>query len=76
VPIVVVFTKFDYLVELACQDLPDDASDETIEELCAEKAEMEFQKLCVKPLRRVNPELPYARSSGVMRFSYRQCSID
>jgi hypothetical protein len=49
-------------------DLPDDASEDTIEKLCIEKAEQKFQELCVEPLKKINPELRYARSSGVIVF--------
>jgi len=67
VPVVVVFTQFDMLVDSMFQDLdlPDDASEDTIEKLCVEKAEEKFQELCVKPLQKINPELRYARSSGL-----------
>ncbi|KAJ6533507.1 hypothetical protein B0H19DRAFT_1186083 [Mycena capillaripes] len=70
VPVVVVFTQFDMLVDSMFQDLdlPDDAPEDTIEKLCVEKAEEKFQELCVKPLQKINPELRYATSSGVMVY--------
>ncbi|KAF7328477.1 G domain-containing protein [Mycena venus] len=67
VPVVVVFTQFDMLVDSMFQDLdlPHDASEDTIEKLCNEKAERQYQELCVGPLRQVNPELRHARSAGL-----------
>lgn len=77
-PVVVVFTQFDLLVNSMYDqlDIPDDMPEEKIDELSAEKAQQKFQELCVAPLNKVNPELRYATSSGVFLFSCTECSID
>jgi len=68
VPIVVVFTQFDKLVSRMEEHLTDeevDMSDEDIDKLCLQKADAEFEMLCLEPLRKVAPQLEYAKTSGL-----------
>jgi hypothetical protein len=68
VPIVVVFTQFDRLVTRMEENLTDeemDMSDEDIDKLCLRKADAEFETLCLEPLRKVAPQLEYAKTSGL-----------
>jgi hypothetical protein len=68
VPIVVVFTQFDKLVSRMEENLTDeemDMSDEDIDKLCLQKADAEFKTLCLEPLRKVAPQLEYAKTSGL-----------
>ncbi|KAJ7239932.1 hypothetical protein C8J57DRAFT_1563295 [Mycena rebaudengoi] len=70
VPIVVVFTQFDKLVNRMEQELTDEEEDmpeERITQLCLQRAVAEFKKACVGPLERIDSrsKLTYARSSGL-----------
>jgi hypothetical protein len=68
VPVVVVFTQFDKLVSRMEENLTDeemDMSDEDIDKLCLRKADAEFETLCLEPLRKVAPQLEYAKTSGL-----------
>ena len=70
-PIVVVFTQFDKLVSRKEEDLTDeemDMSDEDVSQLCLQKADAEFEVLCLEPLRKVTPQLEYAKTSGLTEF--------
>jgi hypothetical protein len=42
-----------------------DMSDEDIDKLCLQKADAEFETLCLEPLRKVAPQLEYAKTSGL-----------
>ncbi|KAJ7433602.1 hypothetical protein B0H11DRAFT_2375583 [Mycena galericulata] len=68
VPIIVVFTQFDKLVNRMEQVLTDEEEamdDDQINQLCLRKAEDELQKACVDPLKRIISKPTYARSSGL-----------
>jgi len=51
-----------------------DMSDEVIYKLCLQKADTKFETLCLAPLRKVAPQLDYAKTSGsvdhIPRLSY------
>jgi GTP-binding protein EngB required for normal cell division len=73
VPIVVVFTQFDKLVNRMEQELTDEEEDmpeERITQLCLQRAVAEFKKACVGPLERIDSrsKLTYARSSGLIIY--------
>ena len=42
-----------------------DMSDDEIGRLCLQKANAEFEKLCLEPLRKVDSKLIYAKTSGL-----------
>ncbi|KDR79395.1 hypothetical protein GALMADRAFT_137237 [Galerina marginata CBS 339.88] len=66
VPVVVVFTKFDKLVSRMEEHLTDEEleeSNEDIDRLCLQRADDEFQKLCVAPLEKIDQTLSYAKIS-------------
>jgi hypothetical protein len=42
-----------------------DMSDEDISKLCSQKADAEFETLCLEPLRKVDPRLEFAKTSGL-----------
>jgi len=68
VPIVVVFTQFDKLVSRMEENLTDeemDMSEEDINKLCLQQADAEFETSCLEPLRKVTPQLEYAKTSGL-----------
>ncbi|KAJ7214895.1 hypothetical protein GGX14DRAFT_443367 [Mycena pura] len=66
VPVVVVFTQFDMLVERMEQDLLEKMTpDEDIDRLALEKADSEFHRLCLEPLRKASPGVRYARTTGL-----------
>ncbi|KAJ7110560.1 hypothetical protein C8R44DRAFT_800225 [Mycena epipterygia] len=70
VPVVVVFTQFDVLVNRMKQDLTHeekDLPDPEIDLLCLERADAEFQKACVGPLEQIKPILAHARSFGLAK---------
>jgi hypothetical protein len=67
VPIVVVFTKFDILISRMEERLSGkemEMPDEQVNQLCIQKAQAEFKKLCVDPLERLDPALHHATTSG------------
>ena len=50
------------------EDLSDeelDLSDDEIGQLCLQRANAEFEELCLEPLRKVAPNLIYAKTSGL-----------
>jgi hypothetical protein len=56
VPIIVVFTKYDMLVDQVDYELGpslDELSDDAITELVKERAEAKLQEICIKPLRQL-----------------------
>ncbi|KAF8135881.1 hypothetical protein K438DRAFT_1882461 [Mycena galopus ATCC 62051] len=66
VPVVVVFTQFDMLVERMEQELlRKNTPDEDIDRLALDKAGSEFRKLCLEPLEKHSPGMRYARTSGL-----------
>ena len=67
VPIVVVFTQFDRLVTRMEENLTGEEMDmsDDIDKLCLRKADAEFETLCLEPLRKVAPQLEYAKISGL-----------
>jgi hypothetical protein len=83
VPIVVVFTQFDKLLNSIRLSLHGNTPKEQIDELCAKNADEKFKEVCIRPLEqindkfkklgiqpleRVNSELCFARSSGPLSF--------
>ncbi|KAJ7194960.1 hypothetical protein GGX14DRAFT_545962 [Mycena pura] len=71
IPIVVVFTQFDKLFNkylLAPNAAPNgNFSDSKFRARCFKSAEAELEKNCVKPLKKVSPKVPHARTSGLGR---------
>jgi len=68
---VVVFTKFDKLVSRMEERLTSEElkNPEVLDNLCLQKAEAEFKHVCVDPLKKINPKIPYAKVSGeIFRF--------
>ena len=62
------FTQFDQLISRMEEDLSDeelDLSDDEIDQLCLQRANAEFEELCLEPLRKVAPNLIYAKTSGL-----------
>ena len=62
------FTQFDQLISRMEEYLSDgelDMSDDEIGRLCLQKANAEFEKLCLEPLRKVDSKLIYAKTSGL-----------
>ena len=47
-----------------------DMSDEAIDKLCLQKADAEFETLCLEPLRKVT-QLEYAKTSGLTDHRFR-----
>lgn len=83
VPVVVVFTQFDKLINrmyptLTAQEKKKPAQEISV--LCTGKAHAEFEKLCVTPLKGIEgklrpaSKLPYARLSGLI-FSCKRRSV-
>ncbi|KAJ7731084.1 hypothetical protein B0H16DRAFT_1584347 [Mycena metata] len=60
IPVVVVFTRYDTLLNSMNRQLRGDTP-----EIRAEKIEARFEGLCVAPLHAVHKDLPYARTSGL-----------
>ncbi|KAJ7737921.1 hypothetical protein B0H14DRAFT_2992689 [Mycena olivaceomarginata] len=68
VPILVVFTQFDKLVNSMLRALTAEevqTPPEQRDALCTDKALRKFEELCVGPLIRIDPKLRYARLSGL-----------
>ncbi|KAJ7730914.1 hypothetical protein B0H16DRAFT_1584530 [Mycena metata] len=68
VPVVIVFTQFDKLVTRMHQALTAEEKKRSPEQtniLRTDKAHAEFQQLCISPLKRIDPELHHARTSGL-----------
>ena len=67
VPIVVVFTKFDYLVaneEMEIMNGGPDIEDDVIEALAIERANALFKKLCAKQLDGLGHAISHTKVSG------------
>jgi len=64
VPIVVVFTKFDKLVSRMEERLTPKEHETSPEELCLKRAEAEFEKVCVAPLKTIDRNLAFVKVSG------------
>jgi hypothetical protein len=63
VPVIVVFTKYDELINQMDYELGEsELSDDKIEELVSEKAEANLQKFCIGPIERF--AIPHARVSS------------
>jgi hypothetical protein len=76
VPVVVVFTQFDLLINRMEQDLTNeeiDLPESVIDALCLERADAQFQEVCVGPLKRIEPTLAHVRSFGLI-FSLKAAS--
>ncbi|KAJ7618688.1 hypothetical protein FB45DRAFT_932228 [Roridomyces roridus] len=68
VPIVIAFTQFDKLVIGMHKTLTAEEKQRPppqVQVLRTEKAHVEFQKLCIAPLRKIDSELHHARTSGL-----------
>ena len=66
-PVIVVFTKFDKMISRMEEELTDEELEETkdkIDSLCRERANTEFEKLCICPLKKVDRDLPSTGTSG------------
>src|ERR1700709_202725 len=77
---IVVFTKYDELINQVNYDLGlgssgssiEGLSDDAIDKLVKEGADNELQKTCIQPLKVIaGPNIPYAPVSGGYRFSDR-----
>ncbi|KAF8815629.1 hypothetical protein BYT27DRAFT_7192709 [Phlegmacium glaucopus] len=65
-PIVIVFTQFDVLVSRMEENLSEaeiDLSEKEMDQLCLQRADAEFKRLCLEPLRKLAPRLKYAKIS-------------
>ncbi|KAJ7015957.1 hypothetical protein C8F04DRAFT_1168290, partial [Mycena alexandri] len=72
VPTIAVFTQFDNLITAMEKVLTDkelDKSETEIDAMLYRRAEAEFEKTCLRSLRRINRRLPYARTSELARGS-------
>jgi hypothetical protein len=73
VPVIVVFTKYDEVINQVDYDLGpslDELSDDAIEELIKEGAKSELQETCIRPLERfAGSDIPYATVSSEYRCS-------
>lgn len=49
-------------------------SEEDIEKLCEDRANKEFNELCVGPLAKINHALPYAKTSGMTAIQFTRLS--
>ncbi|KAJ7939553.1 hypothetical protein B0H13DRAFT_2497436 [Mycena leptocephala] len=70
VPIIVVFTQFDKLISAMEKNLTDeelDKPDVEIDLILDERANAEFKNVCLRPLRRIDRKIPYAKTSGLGR---------
>ncbi|KAJ7194945.1 hypothetical protein GGX14DRAFT_475492 [Mycena pura] len=67
IPIIVVFTQFDKLFDkhlFAPSAAPNgNLTDPKFRARCLKSAEAELEKNCVKPLKKMSPKVPYARTS-------------
>ncbi|KAJ7803657.1 hypothetical protein B0H14DRAFT_1634295 [Mycena olivaceomarginata] len=71
VPIIVVFTQFDKLISAVEKNLTDkdlQKSESKIDALVNKRADDEFKKICLPPLRRINRRLSYARTSELGKW--------
>lgn len=60
----VVFTKFDKLVSRMEERLTSRELEASPEELCLQRAEAEFENVCVAPLKKINRNLSSVKVSG------------
>ncbi|KAJ7051335.1 hypothetical protein C8F01DRAFT_1237216 [Mycena amicta] len=67
VPVIVVFTRFDDLVDLMEEELslPDNSSDDATDTLTLQRAHVRFQESCLDPLNDITPAVPYVLTSGL-----------
>ncbi|KAF7333933.1 G domain-containing protein [Mycena sanguinolenta] len=68
VPVVVVFTQFDVLygrMEMMLTDEETRLPPDQVERLCSQRAEDEFKKICLPPMRTMDPMPRHARTSGL-----------
>ncbi|KZP27036.1 hypothetical protein FIBSPDRAFT_886923 [Athelia psychrophila] len=79
VPIVVVFTKFDYLVTQKMQEMMEnedememfaELEDEEMEAFACARAEKSFETLCVSPLQRLGQNLSYGKVSVQPKYQH------
>jgi hypothetical protein len=75
VPFVIVFTKYDEIVNQVDYDLGpslEGLSDDTIDKLIKERVNTELRKTCIEPLKVfAGPDIPYAAVSSGYRYSDR-----
>jgi hypothetical protein len=72
VPVIVVFTQFDKLIKAMENNLTDeewDKPDVELDCILYQRADEEFKKICLGPLRRIDRRLRYARTSGSLNFT-------
>ncbi|KAJ7217265.1 hypothetical protein GGX14DRAFT_541788 [Mycena pura] len=69
VPVVVVFTHFDVLINLMGEEISESSnmSSEEVKQLCLKRADARFRETCISPLEQINPELQYARTFGLRK---------
>ncbi|KAJ7050636.1 hypothetical protein C8F01DRAFT_676120 [Mycena amicta] len=67
VPVIVIFTQFDRLVDKLSEELslPDNSTDEAAEQLTVQRAHVQVRESCLDPLNEISPRLPYAITSGL-----------
>ncbi|KAJ7053383.1 hypothetical protein C8F01DRAFT_1375262 [Mycena amicta] len=67
VPVIVVFTRFDELVDVMEEELslPDNSLDEGTDTLTLQRAHVRFQESCLDPLNDITPAVPYVLTSGL-----------
>lgn len=65
VPVIVVFTKYDQLVDLKIYDLDEPDEDEDILLIRGmREADIEFEETCVRPLKEIAEEVPFVKVSS------------
>ena len=79
VPVIVVFTKYDWLIDQVDYELGPSGnglSDDAIKELVRERAETKLQEVCIKPLEKfAGSDIPHAAiSSGYRYFDCLVCA--
>jgi hypothetical protein len=78
VPVVVVFTKYDKLIDRVDRILDESAleglSDDEVKELVKQKAEAELREMCTKPFEEfAGLDIPYATISSVYPSLLQSC---
>ncbi|KIJ57412.1 hypothetical protein M422DRAFT_239010 [Sphaerobolus stellatus SS14] len=78
IPMVVVFTQFDSLVSYIVMNLTDEELDSIAEitKFGAQKADIQFDEICLKPLRNLAPKLPHTSAKTSVKPAYRKTLAD
>ena len=76
VPFIIVFTKYDEIINQVDYDLgpslQEELSDDAIDELVKKGADDYLRKTCIEPLKAfAGPDIPYAPVSSGYRYSHR-----